>query len=704
MNRDQFFNRHQNNQIHEAELERKWRLFQEQQQQEQWLLEAAAAASGNASSVGGAGGGGTTTPQSLVKNGQNVSLLFTTEGVPTLQCITAVSNGKITIADLGVPSADYNIYSSSIINNGGTIWFGNFYDTTVNTSKIFMALIDGEGNHVMTDTFIDYETWDIQEFEGNILLWGYFLDDAGQGTTYQARWWDGFNINTAIFTNVDYTDFGIINGWDETADGTITIGVQTLDNVYSKYLLTSNGDQIRFDDKLTLADGRTPYSIRGDIGNNSILVQYYDGDKYDIIKILRTDGTVVTLDISGYDANNLNYWETGFGWVLKTFPDFNTTDTVIIFWDETLNTFEVYNAGPEQNWDDYEVRATAANGYNDYEDSPEAFNNATVVLYGFGTFDDKMVRYDSLVLLNKFAGVPFKEWTPNEIDPEYSSFGFASGNHCATPTFFCHTDGNALLQILTFTAEDWNIQDSPSAYEFVTDYFTIRAMGKYALLQWYDTGHDPEEEQAFMIMEGSTVIDTVWVSTANSWNTNYDTAYIAQNDENKTYYFTPAAEEWFNITPDYSNSWFSDDINPGADWSYVGSHNFGTTLLNLGGDNYAVLTRDTNGNLDTWAPSGNPEKYVSNKHDVVIDIVDVDGDNVYQILFVDTEGNVVNTVNTHNDTNYNYWVVSERVVFVQATGDGDFHVFSCTPTGYTEKTFTGSIHNNTVNDIRWRWW
>ena len=44
MNRDQFFNRHQNNQIHEAELERKWRLFQEQQIQEQWLLEAAAAA------------------------------------------------------------------------------------------------------------------------------------------------------------------------------------------------------------------------------------------------------------------------------------------------------------------------------------------------------------------------------------------------------------------------------------------------------------------------------------------------------------------------------------------------------------------------------------------------------------------------------------------------------------------------------------
>jgi hypothetical protein len=599
MNKDQFFNRHKNSNIHEAEIERKWRLFQEQHSQEQWLLEAAAAGAGSAS-VGGAGGGGTVTPQSLVKNGQNVSIVFSTAGVPNLQCITASANGpegKVTITDIGVPSSS-SIFYNECINNGGSMYVGSYFDSTVNASVVFFSLIDGEGNHVMTDTHIDDENWDTRTFEGNIIAWGYFINNEGLGDTYQARWWDGFNVNTQIYTNVDFVDWDVFSNWDVTLDGTISIGVTTLDEVSSKYMLTSNGSSIRFDDKLKLANGRTPYSTQADIGNNSICVTYYNDDIYDVIKILKTDGTVYTLDISIYDADNLATYATGFGWIFATNPDVNTTDVAVIFWDETLNAFEVYNAGPEVNIENFEVKRNSLEGYFDYDNSVESCNNATIVLSGVPTDDTKMNRFDDLRIINKFAGVPYQTWDTGELI-EPTSFAFYSADHCANPTFLCNVDGNNNLQILTFSAEEWTIQNTDSAYADVSDYFEIRAMGKYAMVQWYDTSRVAAQEQTFQILENNTIIDTILTSTANSWDTNYDTAWVQQQDENLTYYFTPTAGEWLNFGPDYADRWYSDNTNEfGRDYAYVGGHNFGTTLFNTSGDNYAVLTRDTIDNID----------------------------------------------------------------------------------------------------------
>ena len=651
-------------------------------------------------SAAGASGGGSSHQKPTAKQikGQTVSAFYQDPNRDNYQLITAVGDsGTLTdIIDTGIPT-NYNIFYNFFAEDGAQFYFGE-----TDTSHLWISLIDGGGNWMLNDITQEQDSqhyWNVFWFENNVISWVY---DTNNDESLTYKWYVNGVVNETSFPNLHgpgnaYIYASWFNGYEETLDGSHTMYLPTFGNSIV-YLLNANGNVIDISD-IVYPGGREPENSYMSIGNNTMALWYYDGVKYDMIRLLSTDGSYIDVDITEYTANNVYRYDTGFGWMFVLVPDDDTLDTTLVIYDET-NGVEIVNVGPLNGTSGWDVYAEA--GYNafDYSGSPEGFDNAYMIIWGANNGGSQLTKYESVKIISRFKGHSAVTWQ-NQL----SNVGFFSADKCAKPTFFVNDNESIRLQLLTFSESGFSLDNTESAYEFVTGYFQIISMGKYTFLQWYDEGHAPSQEQAFKINNGADEIASIWTSTNNGWGFNYDTAWITQSDENKTYYFTPAAESWAYKDGLPSIIKMSDNVNNGgADWGYVDNHNFGTTLFNFNDSAYAVLTRDTNENLALYEPNFSTDDiYAVNDHILFKQVENIEGTNKITYYWVDTLGNVTNSVQATNDGNYIDIIASKRCYLVQyVEGENLSQVWSINLDRADVKVITSTDVWAYVNDMRWR--
>jgi hypothetical protein len=653
--------------------------------------------------AGAAGSGsGITNPiaEGIRLHGQNVSMMIKQPDKDNYQIVTVdyetgIINGPI---DSLIPK-NSNLYSNYCVEDGGQFYFGE-----TESNNLWISLIDGAGNLVLTEVTEGnngYDYWDVYSGDDNVIAWTYSQSNKEEGYVY--KWYVNNVVNEFIFTNPNRDNelsWGWFNGWDETLDKSHSVYYYNPETGRDDvFILRADGTVIDVSD-IVYDNGRQPSITLSQIGTNSILLGYYNGYVYDKIKILNTDGTHIDYDITQYSANNLYYYATGFGYIFTFAPGDQSKHLVYGFYDESLKSMEYVDAGVYSFWGQAgSINAPTLGNSFDYRNSPESTNNAYVVLAKNAAETDKLYRYSNIKIISKFKGHNVVTWN----NPS-ASFGFyESDDSFAYPTFFAHTDGHSNLQLLVFTETGYTLTDTESVYTYVAKDFEIIGMGQYTMLQWRDTSHSVGQEHAFKINRGALEIASLWTSTNYDWDTNYDVAWITQIDEGRTYYFTPTAPTWSYFGSKIFSSTNSDSINPGRDFGYIGNHQFGTVLLRYNsGNSYAVLTRNTNGNLGVYNPhTGSPnivDSYVANEHVIFKELIG----NKYRYVFVDTTGTAVH-YDLVNDTEDASIIASKRTFVIQESGTpGVKNIYCIRPSGVTMKQFNYTNDFISINDLRYR--
>jgi len=247
---------------------------------------------------------------------------------------------------------------------------------------------------------------------------------------------------------------------------------------------------------------------------------------------------------------------------------------------------------------------------------------------------------------------------------------------------------------------------TPTLYADTGTYFNVTALGnEYTLFSHYDNSREGDIQffGAWSNADGAFTDNdnNIWVSTNNSWTSNYDTFFMSDATGDLTWYFNSSMGnldqtiQAIEGAPAYNNS-VEADYNNGGD--YIDFHQTGTTLLVMPDDTAYILSSnytspaqvDFSETIDVSRLNAN---YYYN--------LAQNGLSEYVVDVYDLEGSLVNTVETEFGSYDNFEVYGNRVWLTQVDGTSvTFWMLS--PSGYQTKTINSNSFDYSFNS--WRWW
>jgi hypothetical protein len=287
MRKDQFFDRHRNLSINQSELERKWRLLQEEEEMQALWEAAMKSQSQSQSSSGGAGGGGSANvnPQAQVISAKHVAVYYEDLSSGALKFFI-VNYDNLTFSEEIELDPDYtsvnDLEFTGLVEGRG--WIFEKVDSSNN--RIFY-FIDAGGNLIETVN-IGNSSRNNGSLDGFASLLSYTDPISGLVTL---KWWGGDTIYTETFNNVsdEYVYYDWFS-WDScTIDGTFSI--YYYDTVLEKtrtYLVNAHTGVITEITDILGPDygnglksvGNFMYIVIGEESSTESTVSYNEGDNF----------------------------------------------------------------------------------------------------------------------------------------------------------------------------------------------------------------------------------------------------------------------------------------------------------------------------------------------------------------------------------------------------------------------------------------
>jgi len=450
------------------------------------------------------------------------------------------------------------------------------------------------------------------------------------------------------------------------------------------------------------------------------------GEFVDILRIIKTDGTVTDIDLSGYNLRGVNEVRpvgrydlvidsvqsehpTIPGWVLV----YRGQDGVIL--DESID-MEIYdNLDMIAFTDPREFRT----GLGD----PAGVDYVTMIVYGGPSWSGKMTEY----VHAKFIWFgPDSEtlctWTAANGDEEFEQFGLYYNDPFQNPNGVMQRQvvigklvtGEA--SVITFGL-DTNLCDAisvtiPTAYANMTNHFELVELGtNHVLIGWEDTSREGDI-RGYQIWNRSTMEwngQTLWLQPAGvSVFNSGSTLLITDMPTGATYYWVPAINNGnagINILAE--NAAMAPFVVGEGGWasslsSYNGFAESGVMLV-LVSPTEAWVIRNQVGQTAHAISLPEVDGFVwSEDTRITYDLILVTKyiDASWHIKVLNLAGSELYTINT--GFSMIDWVrtIQNRVIARASNGEGEYGLYFISANDSVFKLVTG--HTLVAND--WRWW
>ena len=683
------------------EQARQYFLYQSNMMMEQSANAALAPAAAAAAAAGAGGGGRLAQPEN--KTAQEFFFMVNDNVTNTWKVILNNYNSE-TISDLidtGINSNDYIYNAWSIVDGKGFLFA--FYDNNTNAPSFIFLDINGNIVEKVTDIPSGYN-WDYYTLDG-LASAVYYVNPEDTNTTI-VKWWMGTEVFTKVMpcTSNDI-GFNWTSGADAMSDGTFTAyywdGEQ--DNVY---LLNSKGDAININNALSPIDN--VYSTYMYNFSDYMYVHFYNGDIYNLIRLIYADGSYKDIDISSYTADNINrriYGVEGRFFVEMT-PDNTSLDRTILAYNPKTKTTVTYSYPYDANYGDYLYSTRYANidKYIDYTPSfGDGSENIVLFRANYTGYDGKfdLFNYFEVIWLLKDE-TSFSTWQPASIGGSGIGFGIYSPSGLKYPSFLYHNDGDAGLSLLVLNNEGANtVYLSGYQYNTLSDSY-VYPLGNRIYIR---ASIESYTSYVFTIFDNTDMIGgylSLPSSYVNQVFNTYNLLVITSNDPEIRYirsqdnsYTIIQRESTAALIADYSN--YSD---------YIDLKQTGTIQVRTLGqtDDTDYLIRESSETVpaEITIPS-NLEEYIVSKDTITYLYKDLDNFSNYVVQIVDQEGTILQSVVTEVDTYYRFEYVGNRL-FLAQTGNGNWYFHLITPNAAEVKIINDSVfslEDYGANDYRY---
>jgi hypothetical protein len=436
----------------------------------------------------------------------------------------------------------------------------------------------------------------------------------------------------------------------------------------------------------------------------------FNGNRMDLLRIIRTDGTYTDFDLLQYNAWGIDdNWLIGSNkLVLYLYSNAiglpNTLISVSVNGTGTEVYWELINKEVYPGWNTFNTERLQ-NGYG--VPSPAGAESFGMYFWEGSTNDGKMERYSALnVIWTNVTTGQIYTYEPTLVGAE--TFGFRNiGETTAPALIYVNEPSSDYVQLLQLKQDGTtSLTDTVTLYADTSNYFDARSLGDdYVLLTHYDDNQAPTNQfWSIWDVAADGFVDNDWffTTTDNFWGTNYDTFWMAQNTEDKTYWWNSSQGGLGNLPTQIvgaggiNNGTKEADFDDGS--NRIDFHQTGTTLIAvsptqgylLNSDYTPPARLDLNGDLwytrlnathlyNLWPDAGNGGVYV-------LDVYDL-------------EGTKVQTITTALDTYNNFDVIGDRVYLTQADGS-TLTIYAVSPTTFATKTVEANDWSQDFND----WW
>lgn len=741
MNKDQYFNQHRLQQIERQELERKWRIFNEQRMLMNMALS-------NTASSGGGGAGGpavSPNPKAIKIAAKNVTFGYDDETTGNLAFFNADWDAVLFSdnADTGIPYADITGWQFDEMIDGK----GLLIRITMNIGDRYYLFIDAGCNIIETVHLVDDSTYgrsaNRTTCEGLVIQLSY-RNELGR----VIKWWNGDEIFTYIDTSINSSSNNFSLGWysqdNAFSDGTTSAYINDLDlgnrvfhcrpdgqflevtstlkinetfaqdsllycvgNFAISYFIPStpslNGivDYNSESFEITLRDPvpglRIGMAITGPDFTEATLINNIDGltitvtklpttteneiavefigNFVDTFRVSLSDGTYTDLNVSGLNASNVE--DKGLFGSDKAFfilhRYFDNTAVYIIY---NHSTGSLIGTSPT----DYFVNYTYYNARKkNFFYAVESINGCERFLgaqLGDSSWDGKMSRYNDFTFIwTNSAGEPFTY----TFDTTAGTLGINYSNGYGSPMYAVINSPESLdLEIIRFndngTVDITSLETTYSDWNGVMQY---GALGDKTFVRYEDNSRislDNKTQANAVFAGGTSPADQIWVNNDNNVVAIGETYFISQTDEDVTYLFNYALNEFYE-TGDALSTWYLF-----RETSYQNAINF-ETLSNaalLYPDSSFMLVNPTYTPPPTLNDGAGLEFKGSSDYAVKLS-EDSGADGFVRIDVYNYEGTLVNFVITQA-TGYNdFQVVNERIYLAQNPIGDIWHFYIITP-------------------------
>lgn len=601
--------------------------------------------------------------------------------------------------------------------NGSTIYTNTFDD--VDNVYVYTSWFGGD--QCTSDGVFSIYYWST-----SINEWRIYLLNSTNGNSVEvtdiANYYNGENYDdSCLFVTGNF----LWMTWTKYSSAVVTGCSYTLGNDY--ITLTSPNSFIRVGDEIAgpgLSSGIYVIEIAGTtiyvsqtLGATQTDVNVgFESTQLELLRIIKSDGSYIDFDLKEYYSYYIDYWD--FIGSDKVFFYFYTPANQI---ESTLFLYNNTNGNTLEEKIDKEVYDSYQMLYNDalypfdnYYESPAATETFAMIVYDNATrgWDGKMETFESvkflwtnplLTLMNSFEPTVGSPVIPFKISfNEY---------YYTTPiTFFANFNGATALQLMSLYPEGTTgFVDLPTTYSNAGDYFVNAALGDdYTVLTYYDNSRSGDTQfWGIWNNQAGDLVDlsNIWTSTNNGWRFNYDTFYMTQFDEGKTYYWNSALGSLNtgiqNINLGYDTDWRS---NRRDYYDYTNYHYDGTTALRYDYQTVRLLSSNMTPitNIDLSINGSTLDLTRVNKNNFFNAWQDGSRGNQYNIDVYDLEGTLVQRVETTVDSYNDFWVIADRIYFSN-NGPTDVTIYAISPSTYATKVIpTTSGFSRDAND--WRWW
>ena len=649
--KNHFFNKLQYLNLEKAELERKWRVHQEEQEemQRRWRIfeeeaskqapsSVVAAASGP--SAGGAGGGG---GSHVVATDQTYLEILKTEGSETWKYfLMNVSGIQTELLDTGI-SADWSLtfYPAPVQKKGYMVVF--YFDTDY--TAIFINTVG-----TLLASFTSDDGWDGGAMDGRFLVFHYPVSGGRNLVLF-----DGDDYIETLYTDVN--DINLGGGWDyTTSDSQIAARLYYDNGDEELRLLSMTGDSVIYlkESGSNIQAELSVYSF----GNFAVLVLYdNETDFYTSLKIFSTAGVLLqNVDLTSMSLPNQNFNFYGTNKMEVVFYTNSSDDDFQIYNFNGNDLLFIHDSQPRGNFTDFNTLENNLYPYNHNRFNPDSVFN---ILYQYSGYDgfsrfsymkitwlfDGDTSYGEYIFNN--TGTPDKGINPFSTSPTSESI--------IIPIDLL--DGYFSFLIL-LPSGTFNIIQAVLATEMDNfGSYDIFNVGNKVCISYNETGNTTKK---YRLYSPTGELLTSVQTTVNSYsNAEFDTMYIYQYDEanERLWYFNNTVSSFTELTPAPIN--FNDDS---PFYETEDGLSTGTMyLMDSTVPSVRILQKDSiSDNIILPTGSGSSNVVIGKSYFIFYYIND---DNFVVINLYDFLGTLVNSVVTEFNDVWSYAVIEDRFVF-----------------------------------------
>ena len=556
-----------------------------------------------------------------------------------------------------------------------------YYDTVLNKERVF--LMNGYTGAVR-------EVTDLLTYKGE----GYYNNGMCQlGNFIFVNFQIPYN-NTLVADYVDGDDFLVLSAFNT--------------NIQIGDLVT--GDDIPGSTYVINIDGPTVYLSNPVLSTNLGVNVDFNAQRMELLRIIKTNGSHIDFDTSSYHA--WSTWDWGFIGTGKLVIHYEATggqdtavpDTILMYngasdaiYTTTIDKL-VYS---DTSWF-YQNRKYL---FNDSNSSPEGTEVFCAAVYDPAASDGKMERWNSgkFIWTNPVTG----EIYTHTVSVGLGTFGFGNYGSPSNPAmFFVDNPDSEYLQILVLNSDGTaDYVDTPTLYTDADNYYQIVPLGDNYTLFTYNDNSRTGDIQFYGVWKNASGywIDNswFWATINNMWDTNYDTFYMAELTEDKTYWWNAVLGDADTIPQQIAGATAYQSSQEANDYgaSYVDFHTTGTTLLKISAtegyiiasDSVAPALLDLNGDLDNYQFFNQYTIYNLWQNALDSDKWIVDA--------YDTAGNLLLTINTSYSSISTWRVANNRVFLLQETDITDVSMITAiSAESVNVKTFPSANFNSVFND------